>query len=82
MVIVIIKEPYTNTLTPEYWTDLRMINRRTENFFFGSALRHTNKAYMTTFQLYWWRPQVPLHALFQAQADTWVDTPSFHKPTG
>jgi hypothetical protein len=28
------------------------------------------------------RPQVPLRALFQARADTWVEPPTFRKPTG
>jgi hypothetical protein len=28
------------------------------------------------------RPQVPLWALFQAQAGTWVEPPTFHKPAG
>jgi hypothetical protein len=28
------------------------------------------------------RPQVPLRALFQARAGTWVEPPTFRKPAG
>jgi hypothetical protein len=80
---------FTISLLMQFTTHIRFIFffKSNESFFvlLGFKSDWQFKGHMVSFKLYKWRKtsgQVPLQALFLAQASTWVETPTYPKLDG